>query len=179
MSRIGRQIIAIPDGVTVIVTGQEVKATGSKGELSLVLPEKVKAKIEGSIIKLERVSDDKEARSLHGLNKVLVNNLVIGVSQGFSKSLEFKGIGYRVAISGSQMTINAGYSHPVELTIPEGLAVTTQKTTIVVAGIDKYRVGEFAAKLRSVRKPEVYKGKGFRYSDEHIKIKPGKTAAKG
>jgi large subunit ribosomal protein L6 len=109
----------------------------------------------------------------------LVKNLVTGVSEGFKKSLEFKGIGYRVAIAESQMTISAGYSHPIELTIPAGLTVTNVKSTIIVAGIDKYQVGEFAAKIRSVRPPEVYKGKGFRYSDEHIRIKPGKTAAKG
>lgn len=179
MSRIGKQIINIPEQVTIDLKGQDVTVKGPNGELSLTLPSQLKiAEVEGCLT-VSRSQEDKTSRSLHGLYRVLVSNLLTGVKDGFSKSLEFKGIGYRVVVSDNLLTINAGYSHPVELTIPEGIKVDVKKSTINVAGISKYQVGEFAAKIRAVRKPEVYKGKGIRYSDEHIHIKPGKTAAKG
>ncbi len=179
MSRIGKQIIPVPEQVTVEIVGKEVKARGPLGELSLRLPNQLDAKLSENILQINRTNDDKTSRSLHGLYKVLSNNLLTGVSEGFKKSLEFKGIGYRVAVQDNLLTMSAGYSHPIEKTIPEGIKVNVQKSTITVSGIDKYKVGEFAAEIREIRKPEVYKGKGIRYSDEHIKIKPGKTAAKG
>lgn len=179
MSRIGKLIIQVPDQTTIEISGNLVKAHGPQGELSLELPGKLSANVTDNVLQVSRKTNDKEARSLHGLYRVLLKNIVTGVSEGFKKSLEFKGIGYRVAVAENVVTISAGYSHPVELTVPEGLTVTTVKNTVTVSGIDKYQVGEFAAKVRGVRPPEVYKGKGFRYAGEHIRLKPGKTAAKG
>lgn len=179
MSRIGKQIINIPEQVNVEISGKTIKVKGPLGELSLELPSKLEVKITDQVLQISRQQDDKISRSLHGLYRVLVCNLITGVSEGFKKSLEFKGIGYRVAVQDDLLTVSAGYSHPVELTIPEILKVTVQKSTIIVSGNDKYQVGEFAAKIRKIRKPEVYKGKGIRYTDEHIRMKPGKTAAKG
>lgn len=179
MSRIGKQLINIPDGVIVIIDQRNVAAKGPNGELSLVLPKEITAEQVEKTLVIKRLSESKTARSLHGLYRMLTLNLLTGVTEGFTKTLEFKGIGYRVVAENNVMTLNTGYSHPVILTIPEGIKVEVKKTTISVSGNDKYQVGEFAAKIRAVRKPEVYKGKGIRYSDEHIKIKPGKTAAKG
>ena len=179
MSRIGKLIIQVPDQTTIEISGNLVKAKGPQGELSLELPGKLSASITDKVLQISRKTNDKEARSLHGLYRVLSQNIVTGVSEGFKKSLEFKGIGYRVAVNENIVTISAGYSHPVELIVPEGLTVTTVKNTVTVSGIDKYKVGEFAASVRNVRPPEVYKGKGFRYAGEHIRLKPGKTAAKG
>jgi large subunit ribosomal protein L6 len=179
MSRIGKLIINIPEGVELKVDSLNVIAKGSLGELSINLPEGIGIKVNGKKIEIIRESEDKKIRSLHGLYRVLVQNLLVGVSAGFSKTLEFKGIGYRVAVNENILTLNVGYSHPVELKIPDNLKVTVKKSTIEISGIDKSKVGQFAADIRAVRKPEVYKGKGIRYTDEHIKIKPGKTAAKG
>jgi len=179
MSRIGKQLINIPDGVTITFADQKVTAKGQNGELSLVMPKEITAEQVEKTLVVKRLSESKTARSLHGLYRMLILNLLTGVTEGFTKSLEFKGIGYRIVAENNVMTLNTGYSHPVILNIPEGIKVEVKKSTISVSGNDKYKVGEFAAKIRAVRKPEVYKGKGIRYSDEHIKIKPGKTAAKG
>jgi large subunit ribosomal protein L6 len=179
MSRIGKQLITVPEGVAVTIDKQLVSAKGPNGELSLTLPEGITIEQTANIIAIKRLSESKTVRSLHGLYRVLTTNLLTGVKDGFTKTLEFKGIGYRVAVNNDILTLNTGYSHPVELTIPAGIKVEVKKTTISVSGNDKSQVGQFAAIVRAVRKPEVYKGKGIRYSDEHIKIKPGKTAAKG
>lgn len=179
MSRIGKQTILVPEKVTIALAGNHIKATGPLGSGELTLPINLEIKETERAVSVIRTKEDKSTRSLHGLYRVLVKNLVDGVDQGFSKSLEFKGIGYRVAVNDKVLVLNVGYSHPIEILIPEGLKVEIKKSTITVTGIDKYRVGEFAAKIRSIRKPEVYKGKGIRYTGEHIKIKPGKTAAKG
>jgi len=179
MSRIGKQTIYIPEKATVTISGNHIKATGPMGESELLVPDVLTVIRQDDQINITRKNDEKTSRSLHGLYRVLTSNLIEGVEKGFSKSLEFKGIGYRVAVADGKVTLNVGYSHQVELIIPEGLSVESKKSTITVIGNNKYQVGEFAAKIRAVRKPEVYKGKGIRYSDERIRIKPGKTAAKG
>lgn len=179
MSRIGKQVISVPEGVTVKVEGDQVLVSGKLGELNLYLPKQLKINQAENIIIISRIDDSRTSRSLHGLYRILVNNLIIGVSQGFNKSLEFKGIGYRATTEGSVLTVSAGYSHPVILKIPEGLAVTVVKSIINVNGINKQMVGQFAAEVRSIRVPDAYKGKGIRYQGEYIRLKPGKTATKG
>lgn len=179
MSRIGNKIINIPEGVTVTLDGQLLRAKNQAIEKSLSIPKNLKIEINGNDIQIKRLSENKASRSLHGLYRVLISNLLVGIQAGFTKGLEFKGIGYRAVVNENKLVLNTGYSHPVELEIPDGIKVEVKKATILVSGSGKYEVGEFAAKIRAVRKPEVYKGKGIRYSDEHIKIKPGKTAAKG
>lgn len=179
MSRIGKQIIAIPDGVEVTITGNSIKVKGPKGELELDFSEKIKVTYGDSQIQVKRTSDDSEGRSLHGLIRALINNMVIGVSNGFEKKLEIIGVGYRAQVSGSKITLNLGFSHPVELVAPEGVNVKMdedQKNTVVISGISKQAVGQFAAIIRKFRPPEPYKGKGIRYVGEYVPRKSGKTA---
>ena len=181
MSRIGKQIIKIPNGVEVTLDGQNIKVKGSKGELTHTFPDSIKVTKEEDALKVKRSSDAPEVRSLHGLTRALIQNMVIGVSEGFSKKMEIIGVGYRAQVSGSKLTLNLGFSHPVEMEVPEGLTAEMdkdQKNVLVISGIDKQAVGQFSANIRKFRPPEPYKGKGIRYVGEYVPRKAGKTAAK-
>ena len=178
MSRIGKQTIGIPDGVTVNVANGEIQVKGPKGNLSGAIPEGITAKVEDGVLALARPDDSKPARSRHGLARALANNMVIGVSQGFTKRLEIEGVGYRADVKGKVLNLLLGFSHPVDMPIPEGLKVSVdQNTKVSIEGADKQSVGQFAADVRSLRPPEPYKGKGVRYEDEHIRRKVGKAGA--
>lgn len=181
MSRIGRMPVVIPAGVEVKVTeNNEVQVKGPKGTLTQQLSGEMKITVEGGQIIVERPSEDKRHKSLHGLTRTLINNMVVGVTQGYEKNLEINGVGYRASKSGKKLVLNLGYSHPVEMEEPEGVTVEVPaQNKIVVKGIDKQAVGEFAAKIRSKRAPEPYKGKGIKYDNEVIKRKEGKTGGKG
>ena len=180
MSRIGRMPIAIPTGVTVtIAENNKVTVKGPKGTLERVLPSEMTIKLEGTEIIVTRPSDLKKMKSLHGLTRTLINNMVVGVSQGYEKKLEVNGVGYKAAKNGKVLNLSLGYSHPVEMVDPEGLEVTVEgQNLIVVKGIDKEKVGQYAAEIRSKREPEPYKGKGIKYVDEVIRRKVGKTGKK-
>jgi large subunit ribosomal protein L6 len=179
MSRIGRMPIAIPDGVTVtIAENNQVTVKGPKGTLERVLPSEMEIKQEGSEIIVTRPNDLKKMKSLHGLTRTLINNMVVGVTAGYEKTLEVNGVGYRAAKSGNKLTLNLGYSHPVEMTDPEGLEAVVDGNKIIVKGIDKEKVGQYAAEIRDKRRPEPYKGKGIKYADEVIRRKVGKTGKK-
>ena len=180
MSRIGRMPIAIPAGVTVeIAENNVVTVKGPKGELTRALPKEMTIKEEEGKIVVERPNDLKKEKSLHGLTRSLLNNMVTGVTNGFEKKLEVNGVGYRAAKSGNTLTLNLGYSHPVEMIDPEGITSEVQGTNvIIVKGIDKEAVGQYAADIRDKRRPEPYKGKGIKYADEHIRRKVGKTGKK-
>ena len=177
MSRIGKKPITLPQGVTTTVDNQHVEVKGPKGTLSLNVHADMVVKVEENVITIERPSDSKTHKTLHGTTRSLIQNMVIGVTDGYTKNLKMVGVGYRANMQGSKIVVNAGYSHPVELDIPEGLTVTVNKNTeISVSGIDKHLVGEFAANVRAIRKPEPYLGKGIRYVDEYVRRKEGKTA---
>ncbi len=179
MSRVGRMPIAIPAGVTVtIAENNRVTVKGPKGTLERVLPAEMEIKQEGAEIIVSRPNDLKKMKSLHGLTRSLINNMVIGVTEGYTKVLEINGVGYRAAKSGKKLTLTLGYSHPVEMEDPEGVEATVDGNRITVSGIDKEKVGQYAADIRSKRKPEPYKGKGIKYLDEHIRRKVGKAGAK-
>ena len=176
MSRIGNRIITVPEGVTVENIDNVVTVKGPKGTLTQPMLKDITMKQEGNTITLERLNES--AKAMHGTMNALVNNMIIGVTEGYSKSLEIIGVGYRFNVQGSKLVINAGYSHPVEMKVPAGLTVEANgNTEITIKGIDKVLVGEFAANVRKVRQPEPYKGKGIRYKDEHIRRKEGKKAA--
>ena len=179
MSRIGRMPIAIPAGVTVtIAENNHVTVKGPKGTLERTLPQEMTIKQEGAEVVVTRPSDLKKMKSLHGLTRTLIHNMVVGVSQGYEKSLEVNGVGYRAAKQGNKLVLNLGYSHPVEMTDPEGLESVVDGNKITVKGIDKEKVGQYAAEIREKRKPEPYKGKGIKYADEVIRRKVGKTGKK-
>ena len=179
MSRIGRMPIAIPDGVTVtIAENNQVTVKGPKGTLERVLPAEMDIKQEGSEIIVTRPNDLKKMKSLHGLTRTLIHNMVIGVTAGYEKTLEVNGVGYRASKSGNKLTLNLGYSHPVEMIDPEGLEAVVDGNKIIVKGIDKEKVGQYAAEIRDKRSPEPYKGKGIKYADEVIRRKVGKTGKK-
>ena len=179
MSRIGRMPIAVPAGVTVdIAENNQVTVKGPKGTLTRVLPEEMDIKLEGDQIVVTRPNDLKKMKSLHGLTRTLINNMVIGVTEGYTKVLEVNGVGYRAAKQGKKLVLNLGYSHPVEMEDPEGLESKVDGNTITVSGIDKEKVGQYAAEIRETRKPEPYKGKGIKYADEVIRRKVGKTGKK-
>ena len=177
MSRIGRLPITIPAGVSVnIADNGEVTVKGKLGELKGSFRKEIKIEEENGELKLTRCSDEKEIRALHGLTRALLHNMVVGVSEGFSKTLEIVGVGYRVQLSGKNLTFNMGFSHPVEVAPPAGITFESpNNTTIVVKGIDKQLVGQVAANIRGIRPPEPYKGKGIRYQGEHVRRKVGKT----
>lgn len=176
MSRIGNRIISLPENVTVETDGNIVTVKGPKGELSTEINKNITVKVEGNEVKIERKSD--EYKNFHGTANANINNMIIGVTQGFEKKLETVGVGYRFQLKGNELVVTAGYSHPVNVTIPEGITLETPSNTeLTVKGIDKIKVGEFAANIRKIRKPEPYKGKGIRYKDEHIIRKVGKKAA--
>lgn len=180
MSRIGKQPIEIPEKVEVKIDGFLIMAKGPKGENSLKLPPKIKAKLEDNKINLFPVSEkdlnDKKVMAFWGLSRALVYNLVKGVNEGFEKRLEIEGIGYRAALQANKLVMNLGFSHPVEMEPPQGIEFKVEKNVIIVSGFDKGLVGQIAAQVRSQRKPEPYKGKGIRYQGEVIKIKAGKKA---
>lgn len=180
MSRIGLKPIAIPSGVEVTIKeGNEVTVKGPKGTLTKVFSDEMNIKKEENTIVVERPTDNKKHKSLHGLTRTLINNMVVGVSEGFEKKLEVKGVGYRVAKQGKKLVMNLGFSHPVEMEDPEGITTEApSQLEILVKGIDKQLVGNYAAKIRAWRRPEPYKGKGIKYSDEVILRKEGKTGKK-
>ncbi|MDU7066795.1 MAG: 50S ribosomal protein L6 [Clostridium perfringens] len=177
MSRVGKMPIAIPAGVTVTVTPENVVTVkGPKGELVKAMHKDINIAVEDAQVVVTRPSDVKEHRALHGLTRALLNNMVVGVSQGFSKTLELNGVGYRAQLQGKKLVMNLGYSHPVEVETVDGVDFKLDGTTkVIVEGIDKEKVGAVAANIRSWRKPEPYKGKGIKYSDEVIRRKEGKT----
>ena len=176
MSRIGKLPVAIPSGVKISLDGNMMTVAGPKGSLSQPLHERMTIAVETDQIKVSRPSDSKQDSALHGLTRALINNMVLGVTVGFKKDLEINGVGYRAEISGKVLTLSLGYSHPVVYELPEGISVEIEKQTkLSVSGIDKQLVGSAAAKIRSYRKPEPYKGKGIKYADERIMRKAGKT----
>ncbi len=179
MSRIGRMPIAVPAGVTVeIAENNKITVKGPKGELSRVLPSEMDLKQEDGQILVTRPNDLKRMKSLHGLTRTLINNMVVGVTEGYTKVLEVNGVGYRAAKSGNKLTLNLGYSHPVIMEDPQGLESTVEGNKITIKGIDKEKVGQYAAEIRDKRRPEPYKGKGIKYADEVIRRKVGKTGKK-
>ena len=179
MSRIGRMPIAIPAGVTVeVAENNKVTVKGPKGTLERVLPAEMDIKMEGSEIVVSRPNDLKKMKSLHGLTRTLIHNMVIGVTEGYEKKLEINGVGYRAQKQGKKLVLSLGYSHPVEMEDPEGLETTVDGNKIVVKGISKEKVGQYAAEIREKRAPEPYKGKGIKYADEVIRRKVGKTGKK-
>ena len=176
MSRIGNRVITIPAGVTVEENDGYITVKGPKGELKQKLLKDITMKVEGEELKLERANEN--AKAMHGTMNSLINNMITGVTKGYEKGLEIVGVGYRFNVQGKKLVIAAGYSHPVNMQVPEGITVeSVSNTEITVKGIDKVLVGEFAANIRKVRQPEPYKGKGIRYKDEHIRRKEGKKAA--
>ncbi len=179
MSRIGKKAITIPSGTKVEVSGNTVTVTGPKGTLNRTFRPEVSVVVEENVVSVNRAGDDKMERSLHGLTRTLVYNMVEGVSNGFTKSLELVGVGYRCQLQGKKLIIQVGYSHPVEIDAPEGIEIAVEGNTKVhVKGSDKQLVGDLAAKIRAVRKPEPYKGKGIKYSFEKIRRKAGKSGKK-
>ena len=180
MSRIGRMPIAIPAGVTVdVAENNTVTVKGPKGELKRTLPSEMEIKMEDGQLTVARPNDLKKMKSLHGLTRTLINNMIVGVTEGYEKKLEVNGVGYRASKSGKTLTLNLGYSHPVEMTDPEGIeTVLDGQNIIIVKGIDKEKVGQFAAEIRDKRRPEPYKGKGIKYADETIRRKAGKAGKK-
>jgi large subunit ribosomal protein L6 len=178
MSRIGKQPIKVPAGIKATIDKKSVDIHGPKGNLGLVLPFGVTAENAGDEIIVKRISDTKECRMNHGLARALINNMVKGVTEGFSKALEIQGVGFKAQINGKKLVLNLGFSHPVEFDIPDGIDIQVPKPTqISVQGIDKQLVGEVAAKIRAFYKPEPYKGKGIRYVNEYVRKKAGKTVA--
>ncbi|CDE42530.1 50S ribosomal protein L6 [Clostridium sp. CAG:411] len=180
MSRIGKMPIAVPAGVTVdIAENNKVTVKGPKGTLERVLPSEMTIKLEGSEIVVTRPNDLKKMKSLHGLTRTLIFNMIVGVTDGYEKVLEVNGVGYRAAKKGKVLTLSLGYSHPVEMEDPEGIeTVLDGQNKIIVKGIDKEKVGQYAAEIREKRAPEPYKGKGIKYADEVIRRKVGKTGKK-
>jgi large subunit ribosomal protein L6 len=179
MSRIGRLPVAIPAGVEVkIADGNVVTVKGPKGTLERTLPAEMEIKLEDGHVVVTRPNDLKRMKSLHGLTRSLIHNMVVGVSEGYTKVLEVNGVGYRAAKQGKKLVLNLGYSHPVEMEDPEGIESSVEGNKITVSGINKEKVGQYAAEIRDKRRPEPYKGKGIKYSDEIIRRKVGKTGKK-
>lgn len=179
MSRIGRMPIAIPAGVTVdIAENNKVTVKGPKGTLERVLPSEMEIKLEGTEVIVTRPNDLKKMKSLHGLTRTLVSNMVVGVTDGYAKVLEINGVGFKAAKAGNKLTLSLGYSHPVEMEDPEGIESILEGNKITIKGIDKEKVGQYAAEIRDKKRPEPYKGKGIKYADEVIRRKVGKTGKK-
>jgi len=177
MSRIGRSPIPVPSGVDVSITADRVEVKGPKGTLSQPIPGAITVRAEGDTLLVERPDDSRENRSLHGLVRTLVNNMVVGVTEGFTKELDIQGVGYRATLAGRDLDLALGFSHPVKVAAPEGITFEVPTPNrITVSGIDKQAVGQIAADIRSIRKPEPYKGKGVRYLGERVQRKAGKAA---
>lgn len=180
LSRLGRKPVEIPSGVKVAVQGSTVNVEGSRGKLSWTLPHLIQAKVEGNQVKLSPTVNNNQSKALHGLSRKLVLNMVEGVTKGFQKKLVVEGVGFRSAIAGSKLTMSLGYSHPAVFEIPKDIKITIDPkapSILVIEGNDKQRVGEAAAQIRAIKKPEPYKGTGIRYENEIIKRKAGKAAA--
>ncbi len=184
MSRVGKKPISIPSGVTVTINGSDIEVKGPKGTLTTPIPEGVSFKQEDGTLTAERASDDQAA--FHGLARALANNAVVGVTEGFTKDLDIVGVGYKAEVQGRKINFSLGYSHPIEYALPEGIDAKTERvntktsinqyqTTITLTGIDKQKLGQVAAELNRLRKPDAYKGKGVRYADKFYRLKPGKT----
>jgi large subunit ribosomal protein L6 len=180
MSRIGRQPITLPQGLDVKVKGNHITVKGPKGELKWVFPRSIGVKVSDGNIIVERSSDSKRLRALHGLTRNIISNMVKGVSEGYQKVLEISGVGYKAQVQGKKLIMSLGYSHPVEYTLPEGITaeVDPKQTKITIKGIDKQLVGQVAAEIRSLRPPDAYKGKGIRYAGEVVRLKAGKAGKK-
>lgn len=178
LSRIGKLPIEIPSGVTITVDSGDVTVVGPKGTLVQFITPAVNVKVEDGVFTVEPKDESKEARSQHGLMRALVNNMVVGVTKGYEKRLEVKGVGFRVATSNNELTMSLGFSHEVKYKAPEGISVTNDKMVIIVSGIDKQKVGQVAAEIRAFKKPEPYKGKGIMYEGEQILRKAGKAGKK-
>lgn len=178
MSRIGKLPIAIPSGVTITVDVHNVTVNGPKGSLTQFLLPEVKVEVKENEVVVTRANDEQLAKASHGLMRALINNMVMGVTQGFEKKLEVNGVGFRVSGNGQTLNMHLGFSHPVDYTAQDGVTLTVEKNVITVAGIDKQKVGQTAAEIRALKKPEPYKGKGIKYADEQILRKAGKTGAK-
>jgi len=175
MSRIGKKPIEVPSGVTLTLTGQNVAVKGSKGELSFTLPDAVAASFEDNTLTIVSAGDDKTSTAMWGMSRTMVANLIEGVSTGFKKELELRGVGYRAQMKGKSLSLQLGFSHDINYDAPEGVTIAAPKPTqIIVEGIDKQKVGQVAAEIRSFRKPEPYKGKGVRYVGEYVRSKEGK-----
>jgi large subunit ribosomal protein L6 len=176
MSRVGKKPIVIPEGVTAQISGVNVSIKGPKGSITIEMHPKVSAALNGQEITVSvKRENDKRERALWGLTRALINNMVVGVTSGFTKVLEITGVGYKAQITGKKLVLSLGYSHPVEMEVPEGLETKVERNTITITGIDRQKVGQFAAVIREQRPPEPYKGKGIRYSDEVIRRKAGKV----
>lgn len=175
MSRIGKLPIQIPSGVTITVDPELITVAGAKGTLSQPQLEGITVKIEDGICTVTRINDEPKNRAKHGLMRTLINNMIVGVTQGFSKQLEVNGVGYRVALAGNGLKLNLGYSHDINFAMPQGVSVTVEQNVITVSGHDKQQVGQVAADIRKLRKPEPYKGKGIKYVGERILRKSGKS----
>ncbi|MCT2007216.1 50S ribosomal protein L6 [Micrococcus lylae] len=175
MSRIGRLPITVPSGVDVTIDGARVTVKGPKGQLEHTLPSPITATLEDGQVTVARPDDERESRSLHGLSRTLINNMILGVTEGFSKQLEVIGTGYRVLAKGQDLEFALGYSHPVPVKCPEGISFAVEGNKVTVSGIDKQKVGETAANIRKLRRPDPYKGKGVRYAGEQIRRKAGKA----
>ena len=179
MSRVGKKPITVPDKVKIAFEGNLLKAKGPKGDLQLELPSVIEHKYENNVLTFSRSSDDRNVRALHGLTRALANNLIEGVNTGFTKNMQVEGVGYKVELKGKNLMLFLGYSHPILFIAPEGIQFSSTSPTIfMVSGIDKQLVGETAAKIRKLRPPEPYKGKGIRYQGEYIRRKAGKTTSK-
>ena len=176
MSRIGRLPVSIPSGVDIKVDGQDVRVKGPKGELALTVPSPITVELAESTLEVKRPNDERDSRSRHGLTRSLINNMVVGVTEGYEKKMEIHGTGYRVAAKGSDLEFSLGYSHPILVKAEDGISFAVENPTrFSVQGIDKQRVGEIAANIRKLRKPDPYKGKGIRYAGEQIRRKVGKA----
>lgn len=180
MSRIGKQPVDIPAGVEIKLVDDNIKAKGPKGELGWNFPAETRISIKDNKVFVERTDDIKRTRALHGLTRMLIANMIQGVTTGYQKVLDLVGVGYKAQVQGKKILLSLGYSHPVEFHIPEEISVTVdqKQTQITITGIDKQKVGQVASDLRSLRSPDVYKGKGIRYSGERLKLKPGKAGKK-
>lgn len=178
MSRVGRLPVQIPENVTVTLEKRTLKVVGSKGELGLIISPKIDLKLEENQIIVSKRVNDREGAEQYGLTRSLISNMVKGVTEGFKKELEINGIGYRASVAGENLTLTLGYSHSIEYKVPEDIHVSVEKNIIVVSGIDRQKVGQIAAEIRSFRKPEPYKGKGVKYVTEIIRRKSGKTGTK-
>lgn len=179
MSRIGIQPISIPEGVTVTADAATVAVASAKGTITVPVPTNITVSVADNTISVQRANEDKLTRALHGTIRALLNNAVEGVANGWTRRLDFIGSGYRVSVDGNKIELHLGFSHPVIMEIPEGLEVKVVKNSITIGGVDRQAVGQFAAVIRALRKPEPYKGKGIRYHDEHVRRKVGKALKSG
>lgn len=180
MSRIGKQPIEIPSGVTVNSSGSTVSVKGGKGLLELNVRDEIKVAVDGTTVNVTRADDSRQARALHGLTRTLVSNMIVGVSEGFQKNLEIVGVGYKADVKGDVLTMTLGYSHVIPYKLPKGITAKVDKNVAInISGADKQVVGQVAAELRALRPPEPYKGKGVKYEGEHIKRKAGKAGKAG